>query len=158
MTAARRLRTVARPLTAVDGPRAFRILVTPGRADSFGIALEETYGANGGALTARVAVAAPAQTGRVIDALFAAVRAAGHAPSVLAFTRRAPIRIDEPAGVRLALILMATQPVTKHERVRALVAGINAMSIEETYYWYSKCIGVDANRARRALRTLLADD
>ena len=55
-------------------------------------------------------------------------------------------------------ILLATQPVTKHERVRALVAGINAMSTEETYYWYSKCIGVDANRARKALRTLLADD
>ena len=32
------------------------------------------------------------------------------------------------------------------------------MSTEETYYWYSKCIGVDAARARRALRTLLADD
>jgi hypothetical protein len=60
--------------------------------------------------------------------------------------------------VRLALILLATQPVAKHARVRALVAGINAMSIEETYYWYSKCIGVEASRARRALRTLLADD
>ena len=32
------------------------------------------------------------------------------------------------------------------------------MSTEETYYWYSKCIGVDANRARKALRILLADD
>ncbi|SCQ62930.1 Hypothetical protein PFR_JS9-2_1587 [Propionibacterium freudenreichii] len=31
------------------------------------------------------------------------------------------------------------------------------MSVEETYYWYSKCMGLDGNRARKALRTLLAD-
>ena len=83
---------------------------------------------------------------------------AGHQPSVLAFTRKTPIRLGEAEGVRLALVLLATQPISKHERVRALVAGINAMSTEETYYWYSKCIGIDANRARRALRILLADD
>ena len=53
--------------------------------------------------------------------------------------------------------MLATQPIAKHERVRALVAGINAMSVEETYYWYSKCMGLDGNRARKALRTLLAD-
>ena len=96
--------------------------------------------------------------GRVVDALFAAVRRAGHQPSILAFTRKAPIRLGEPEGVRLALIFLATQPVSKHERVRALVVGINSMSTEETYYWYSKCIGVSANRARRALRILLADN
>ena len=54
-------------------------------------------------------------------------------------------------------MLFTTQPIAKHERVRALVAGINAMSVEETYYWYSKCMGLDGNRARKALRTLLAD-
>jgi hypothetical protein len=86
------------------------------------------------------------------------MRSSGHTPSVLAFNRKAPIRLDEPDGVRLALILLTTQPVAKHARVRALVAGINAMSTEETYYWYSKCIGAGASRARRALRTLLADD
>ena len=64
----------------------------------------------------------------------------------------------DPAGMkRLALVLLASQPIAKHERVRALVAGINAMSVEETYYWYSKCMGLDGNRARKALRTLLAD-
>lgn len=157
MSGPNRVAAARRPLAAVNGPRAFRILVSPGRADTFGITLEETYGDHSGALTARVAAVTPAQAGRVIDALFAAVRGSGHAPSVLAFTRKAPIRLDEPEGVRLALIVITSQPVTKHARIRALVAGINAMSIEETYYWYSKCIGVDANRARRALRTLLAD-
>ncbi|NJP26799.1 hypothetical protein FLW53_21920 [Microbispora sp. SCL1-1] len=147
-----------RPFFAVDSARAFRITVVPGRGDTYGVLLEETYGENGHTLAARVALVTPGQTGRVVDALFAAVRASGHAPSVLAFNRKAPIRIDEAEGVRLALILLTTQPVTKHNRVRSLVAGINAMSTEETYYWYSKCISGDSSRARRALRTLLADD
>lgn len=158
MTQPRRLSSPLRALLAANGPRAFRIVITQGRGDTYGIMLEETYGDNGGTLAANVARATPAQSGRVIDAIFAAVRNSGHAPSILAFSRKAPIRINEPEGVRLALILLATQPVAKHPRVRALVAGINTMSTEETYYWYSKCIGVEANRARRALRTLLADD
>ena len=112
---------------------------------------------SGGTITAPVSTATPVQTGHVVDALFVAIRQAGHQPSVLAFKRKAPIRLGEAEGVRLALVLLATQPITKHERVRALVTGINAMSIEETYYWYSKCTGLDGNCARKALRTLLAD-
>lgn len=157
MTAQAR-RVKARPLVAIDSARAFRITLTPGRGETYGIVLEETYGENGHTLASPVTTAKPAQTGRVVDAVFAAVRGSGHAPSVLAFSRTKPIRLDEPDGVRLALILLATLPITKHERVRALVAGINSMSIEETYYWYSKCRGVDGPRARRALRVLLADD
>ena len=157
MNEARRIRPTPH-LSAVEGVRGFRLLVTPGRGDSYGVALEETYGDTGTVITAPVTNATAAQTGRVVDALFAAVRHAGYQPSVLAFTRRAPIRLGEAEGVRLALVLLTTQPVSKHERVRRLVAGINAMSTEETYYWYSKCIGVDSNRARKALRILLADD
>lgn len=158
MTQPRRLISAKNRLHAVDSPRGFRILVTQGRGETYGITLDETYGDNGGTIAANIVRATPAQSGRVIDAVFAAVRNSGHAPSILAFSRKAPIRLTEPDGVRLALILLATQPVAKHARVRALVAGINSMSTEETYYWYSKCIGVEASRARRALRTLLADD
>lgn len=132
--------------------------VRPIKSDTFGLLLEESYSANGHPLAALVTTSTPAQTGRVADAVFAAVRGSGHTPSVLAFNRKTPIHLDEPEGVRLALILLTTQPVAKHSRVRALVAGVNAMSTEETYYWYSKCIGTEASRARRALRTLLADD
>jgi hypothetical protein len=158
VTQTKRLRPEQRTLVAVSGPRAFRVTVIRGRGDTYGVTLDETYGDYGTMLAASVARVTPGQAGKVIDALFAAVRSSGHLPSVLAFSRKAPIQLTEPDGVRLALILLATQPVTKHSRVRALVAGINAMSTEETYYWYSKCIGVEANRARRALRTLLADD
>ncbi|MGO2188147.1 MAG: DUF7680 family protein [Microbacterium gubbeenense] len=144
-------------LSLVEGVRGFRLVVTPGRGETFGVTLEETYGESGNSITAPVSEATPVQAGRVVDALFVAVRKAGHQPSVLAFKRKAPIRLGEAEGVRLALVLLATQPIAKHERVRALVAGVNAMSVEETYYWYSKCMGLDGNRARKALRTLLAD-
>lgn len=152
--ASRRLRLA----TSVEGARAFRIAVVPGRSDTYGVVLEETYGHNGRTLASQVTAATPAQTGRVTDAVMAAVRGSGHAPSIVAFGRKAPIRLNEPEGVRLALILLTTQPITKHARVRALVAGISAMSTEETYYWYAKCIGTEAARARKALRILLADD
>ncbi len=150
----------ARPrptLSVVDTSRAFRLTIHPGKGDTYGISLDETYGDSGRTLAAPVITTPPAQTGRVIDAVLAAVRASGHAPSTLAFSRKAPIRLDEAAGVRLALTLLTTLPVSKHHRVRALVAGINAMSVEETYYWYAKCLSPDAARARKALRVLLAD-
>lgn len=147
-----------RPLTSVDTSRAFRITVQPAKSDTFGLVLEETYGENGHTLAVHVTAATPARTGRITDAVFAALRGSGHPPSLLAFSQRAPMRLDEADGVRLALILLATRPVAKHARVRALVAGVNSMSTEETYYWYSKCIGTEASRARKALRTLLADD
>lgn len=156
MSAVKRIRPASH-LALVEGVRGFRLVVTPSRGEAFGVTLEESYGENGSAITAPVSTATPVQTGRVVDALFVAIRKAGHQPSVLAFKRKAPIRLGEVEGVRLALVLLATQPIAKHERVRALVAGINAMSVEETYYWYSKCMGLDGTRARKALRTLLAD-
>lgn len=146
------------PRTSGDPSRAFRLTPTPAKNDTYGVILEETYGHNGQLLANPVLTVSPAQTTRVVDAVLQAVRASGHPSSTLAFTRTTPIRLDEPAGVRLALTLMTTQPVTKHERLRALVAGVNAMSVEETYYWYAKCLSPDGPRARRALRTLLADD
>jgi hypothetical protein len=159
VTTPQRTTTVpSRRLAAVNGARGFRLIVKPGRGETYGLTIEETYGEANSALATVVVTLTPQQTGRVVDALFAAVKRSGHRPSVLTFTRQAPIRLTEPDGVRLSLILLATQPIAKHERVRALVASINAMSTEETYYWYSKCIGVDANRARKALRTLLSEN
>ena len=143
---------------ALDNGRAFRLNILPASNESYGLALEETYGQNGHTLATGVITTTAAQTTRVIDTVVAAVRGAGHQPSVLAFSRTKPIPLDEPSGVRLALILIATQPVTKHDRVRALVAGINAMSVEESYYWYAKCLGPEASNARKALRTLIVGD
>lgn len=145
---------------AIDAPapiRGFKLTVKHEPGDRYGIALTEAYGPGSGPTTP-VLTATPAQVSRVVDAVTAAVKASGHTPGRLATQRGTPIPLDEPAGVRLALTLFATQPVTKHDRIRALVAGVNGMSVEETYYWYAKAVGPEASRARRALRILLADD
>lgn len=137
--------------------RTFRISVHPATSDQYGVELTETYGPGSGPGNP-VLTASAAQVSRVTDALIAAVKASGHTAGRLATQRDEPIPLDEVAGVRLALTLFATQPVTKHDRIRALVAGVNSMSVEETFYWYAKCVGQEASRARRALRILLADD
>jgi len=143
---------------AIEDPRAFRLTIIPTSSEMFGVKLEETYAADGHALASAVTRASAAQTQRIIDTLLAAAKQSGHQGSVISFTRKALITLEESAGVRLALALLTTMPVSKHERVRSLVAGVNAMSTEETYYWYAKCLGPDAPRARKALRTLLAED
>lgn len=135
----------------------FRLTVQPTALDTFGVTIAEGCGPRNGPTTP-VLSASPAQTGRVLDAVIAAVRASGHTAGRLSVERGTPIPVDEAAGVRLALTLFASQPVTRHDRIRALVAGIKAMSVEETYYWYAKCVGQEAHRARKALRVLLSDD
>jgi len=136
--------------------RKYRLTVQREGADGFGITLEETFTGGDRMLTAPVVVASRAQTARVLDAVVHAVKASGHASSVLAF-EDSVIALEEAPGVRLGLTFFAAMPLMKSARIRAIVAGINAMSIEEAYYWYSKCVGQDGARARKALRTLLAD-
>lgn len=143
--------------TASEVVRTFRIRIRPATNDQYGIDLTETYGP-GPSPTTPVLTASAAQVSRVTDALIAAVKVSGHTAGRLTTQRDEPILLDEAAGVRLALTFFATQPVTKHDRIRALVAGVNGMSVEETFYWYAKSVGPEASRARRALRILLADD
>jgi hypothetical protein len=50
------------------------------------------------------------------------------------------------------------RPVSKAGRIRHIVAGVSMMSTEETYYWYAKAVGPDAERVRRALRIFLAEE
>jgi len=138
--------------------RRYRLTLHRQGSDGFGVSIEEAFVGGGRTLVAPVLDASRAQTARVLDAVVSAVKASGHPASVLAFTSESAITLDEAPGVRLALVLFVTMPVSKSQRIRAMVAGVNAMSIEEAYYWYSKCVGRDASRARRALRTLLADE
>ena len=84
MSAVKRIRPASH-LALVEGVRGFRLVVTPGRGETFGVTLEETYGENGSTITAPVSTATPIQSGRVVDALFVAIRKAGHQPSVLCF-------------------------------------------------------------------------
>jgi hypothetical protein len=137
--------------------RKYRLTVHR-KGDAFGVSLEETFAGGGRMLSTPVVSANRAQTTRVQDAVVHAVKASGHPASVLAFSVDTPITLEEAPGVRLTLILLATMPLSKSGRIRAMVAGVNAMSVEEAYYWYSKCVGPEGGRSRRALRTLLADE
>lgn len=137
--------------------RGFRLTVIPAVSalDSYSIRLEETYSDR---LASVVATSPSVQVRRVLDAITGAVRTAGHAPSILSAHAERTIDLDEASGVRLALVLLATQPMTRSDRVRTVTAGISSMSVEETYYWYSACVGPHASRARKALRILMAGE
>ncbi len=97
----------------------------------------------------------------VMDHLLAALRANDYKATDLARAvgSKTPFYLDESSGLRLALILMAVKPLVRHDRIETIGQGIQAMSAEEAYYWFSKCTASsDAARAQKALRVLLADE
>lgn len=135
--------------------RGFRVIVQPAR-QGFGIALEETNGQQRN--TATVARADDVHTLAVLSSIMTAVKSSGHARTTLGPQRKAPIVLLEEAGVRLALALVATTPVIKPRRIEAILRGIDNMATEEAYYWYSKCMGPDSGRVRKAIRIFMADE
>jgi hypothetical protein len=136
--------------------RGFRLLITDGSVDSYGVALEET---NGSAVDAQlIARVNPRRTRYVMPALLEAVRRSGHVKTVLSPTRRQPLVLDEEAGVRLGVLLLAIEGVTKSRRIDDITDGVAAMTGEETYYWYAKSTGSEGGRYRRALRLFLAEE
>jgi hypothetical protein len=95
----------------------------------------------------------------VADHLLHALRASGYKATDLARAAGSekPFYLDELTGLRLALILLAVKPLTRHDRIEAIGQGVQAMGDEEAYYWFSKCsAGPEALRAQKALRVLLA--
>jgi hypothetical protein len=97
----------------------------------------------------------------VADHLLSALRANGYKATDLARAAGSerPFYLDELTGLRLALILLAVKPLTRHDRIEAIGQGVQAMGDEEAYYWFSKCsAGPDALWAQRALRVLLAGE
>ena len=135
--------------------RGFRVTVQPGD-QRYGITLEETNGHVTN--TAIVAKADEVQTVAVLPSVMAAVKTSGHTRTVLSAQRKAPIILSEESGVRLALVLIATAPVTKARRIETILGGIENLATEEAYYWYAKCMGPDAGRVRKALRIFLAEE
>ncbi|MEI8173665.1 MAG: hypothetical protein WCH07_09310 [Deltaproteobacteria bacterium] len=83
----------------------------------------------------------------------------GYRPTELSVKRKAPFLLNEAPGVRLALLFFALKPMSKPGRMEEIVTGITAMSDEEAYYWYAKCVnGSYAKRSRKSLRVLLAEE
>jgi hypothetical protein len=147
----------SRRVTKATKIRGFQLLVVPEDAHEYGLVLEETNGTTEkDALV--VTRADVVQTRRVRSHVLEAVRDSGHTRAALGIQRRAPIPLVEEAGVRLALVLLATGPIVKARRIDHMANGVAAMAAEEAYYWYAKCMGADAPRIRRALRLFLAEE
>lgn len=136
--------------------RGFRLLLEPAGPDEYGATLEET---NGSPRDGRVVVRVSAdQARRVMPALLDAVRASGYPRTALSAQRRTLINLKEEAGVRLGLVLLATDPVSKSRRIEEMAEGVASMTGEETYYWYAKATGPYGRRLQRALRLFLAEE
>lgn len=137
--------------------RGFRLHIEPLDTERYGLRLEETNGHPHHATDA--AVIQPDQLESLLPAVRIALRESGHQPTVVAPNRRAPVILDEAAGVRLALAATAAAPLKKSVRRHSVLEGVASMSDEEAYYWYAKTTHPGSGpRALRALRILLADD
>lgn len=137
--------------------RGFRLAIERVDTDSYGLRLEETNG------TPEHTTVAAHLSARgltpLMPALRTALRESGHPHTIVGPSRRAPVVLTEPAGVRLALAINAAAPLTRPNRRASVLEGVSAMSDEEAYYWYAKTGRPDSGtRALRALRILLADD
>ena len=137
--------------------RGFTLRVVPEGSDSYGLHLAEIGNAGQASSGLQLRVKA-ARARRVIESALTAVKASGHSRSALAVHRMRPVHISEEAGVRLALVLLTTVPLMKSRRVDAMADAVQAMTAEEAYYWYAKCVGENGRRAQRALRLLLAEE
>lgn len=100
----------------------------------------------------------PAASDRIQASLMAALRQSRLKPGELSPRRRKPLVLSEDAGVRLALTMVATKPVSRRKRIIEIEEGVTTMSTEETFYWYAKCTGPDGRRSQRALRLLLSGE
>lgn len=150
----------ALPLESRFPIRAFTLHLVrdPRRPDTYGLTVDETYGHDPARRLGRPAATLGATTARhILDRALTAVVDSGHRPSALAIHRAKPIPLDEAAGVRLALTILAVAPVRSADAIRRTAAGVAAMSTEETYYWYSLCTGKRAATSRKALRVLLSE-
>jgi len=144
-------------LFSTEKPRGFRLTVVPVDGTAYGVSIAET---NGTALhTHTVATIRPESVRRLTDDIQRALRASGRQPTIVGPSRRLPVDIDEAAGVRLTLAVLATEPVRRRDRVRDILEGIASMSDEEAYYWYAKVTHERVGpRGLRSLRLLLAED
>ena len=95
----------------------------------------------------------------VADQVLEALRLNSYSATDLSPARREPFYLNEESGVRLGLLFLAVRPLAKMNRVEMISLGIRAMTSEELYYWFSKCINApSAERAQKALRILLSDE
>ncbi|MDR7402036.1 MAG: hypothetical protein QN155_07405 [Armatimonadota bacterium] len=137
--------------------REFTLHVRPAPDGHFGVEVRQrTNGARG--LEERTLVrlwGTPfwAAVSQVLDAL----KRSGYRPGDLHRGRKAPFTLREECGVRVALLFMALKPLRKTTRMEAIATAIAAMSDEECYYWFSKCVKAERPHAAQKALRILAD-
>ena len=102
---------------ATTQARAFTLTIEPTLTDDYGIRLEVAT-RNPEHPRQTIAHVLPANVSGVADPLLQALRESGQPRTILSASRRKPIPLVEPAGVRLALALLAADPVNKHGRAQ----------------------------------------
>ena len=134
--------------------RRFDLHVDPSSNGTYGVRLVET------SEDADVVVAmVPAARARpVLPDVIAASVSSGHRRTAVSASRKKPIGLTEEAGVRLALTILAVDPVRKSKRVDSIRHGVETMTGEEAFYWYAHVRGDASANALKALRILLAGD
>lgn len=149
-------RKATKQKTATSSTRGFEFHIDPsGRTDGrYQLTLAET---NGRPENTRAVGTVPAdRLDAARPALTDALRASGHAATVLSATRKKPVRLDEVAGVRAALAVNVIAGVSKPGRTSALLDGVSRLSDEECFYWYAATVGAgpDSPTGRRRLKAL----
>ncbi len=93
----------------------------------------------------------------ILQLIDEALREAGLNPSEVTGTGTSTILLQEATGIRLSIGFIGMKPLRRVDRMRALARGIARMSLEECYYWHSKCRSPNSPNGAKALRTLLRD-
>jgi hypothetical protein len=147
-----------------DKPFTLHVQSTAGSSTSYTLTLEQRVlesisGREGNAQMTPIVTLGGDNLRAVANHVIEALRQADYKATDLSPERREPFYLPEAIGVRLGLVFLTVKPLSKHVRVEAISHGIRQMPLEEAYYWYSKCTDAGtADRARRALRILLAEE
>ena len=103
----------------------------------------------------RVATVTPKRAAQHRPAVVAAIKSDGYRTTRLGLShRRKPLTLTQDPGVRLALSVLATDPLRSVARRNAVADGIQRLGVEESLYWFAQVRGCNGRRALRALHCL----
>ncbi len=91
------------------------------------------------------------------QAVYDCLKANNYDPKTLSQRRQTPYVLDEESAVNLAVLFQPLQPLSKPERIANIASGVQAMSNEESHYWFAKVNNGSRSKALKAIRVLLGD-
>lgn len=95
----------------------------------------------------------------IADQILEILKLNGYQATDLSLARKESFTLSEETGVRLGLLFLAIRPLTKPNRMEQISYGLRSMTVEEIYYWFSKCTNpATSDRAQKAFRILLSDE